>query len=147
MNQPIATLSNRLQRGFTMLELLIALVILSVGLLSLAGLQATGLRNNHSAYLRSQATVLAYNALDRMRANLAPALAGNYNIGLGVTTIPTSQPQALTDLTEWVGALSNTLPSGQGRINVAANIVTIQVQWDDSRGAGNVTSFTLNTRL
>ncbi len=57
------------QTGFSLLEVLIAIVITSIGLLGLAGMQATGLRNNHSAYHRSQATVLAYDIADRMRSN------------------------------------------------------------------------------
>ena len=57
--------------GFTLIEVLIAMLVLAVGLLGLAGLQATSLRNNQSAYNRSQATQLAYDIADRMRANSA----------------------------------------------------------------------------
>ena len=59
--------------GFTLIEVLISMLILAVGLLGLAGLQATGLRNNLSAYNRSQATQLAYDMADRMRANVDDA--------------------------------------------------------------------------
>lgn len=55
--------------GFTLLEMMIAVLIISFGLLGLAGLQAASLRNNHSAYLRSVATQLAYELSDRVRAN------------------------------------------------------------------------------
>ena len=55
--------------GFSLLEVLITVVIVSIGLLGLAGLQATGLQNNQKAYHRSQATVLAYDLTDRIRAN------------------------------------------------------------------------------
>ncbi len=58
-------------KGFTLIEVLIAMLILAIGLLGLAGLQATSLRNNMSAYNRSQATLLAYDMADRMRANVA----------------------------------------------------------------------------
>ncbi len=57
------------QTGYSLIEVLIAIVVTSIGLLGLAAMQATGLRNNHSAYQRSQATVLAYDIADRMRAN------------------------------------------------------------------------------
>lgn len=57
------------QAAFTLLEVLITLIILSIGLLGLAGLQTMSLRNNHSAYLRSQATSQIYDIVDRMRAN------------------------------------------------------------------------------
>ena len=55
--------------GFTLIEVLIAMIILAVGLLGLAGLQATTLKNNQSAYNRIKATQLAYDIADRMRAN------------------------------------------------------------------------------
>ncbi|MEJ2142634.1 MAG: type IV pilus modification protein PilV, partial [Gammaproteobacteria bacterium] len=54
--------------GFSLLEVMIAMVIFSIGLIGLAGLQSASLGYNHSAYLRSQATYLAYNILDKMRA-------------------------------------------------------------------------------
>jgi len=57
--------------GFTLIEVLIAMLVLAVGLLGLAGLQAVSLRNNLSAYNRTQATQLAYDMADRMRANVA----------------------------------------------------------------------------
>ncbi|NOS87695.1 MAG: type IV pilus modification protein PilV [Methylococcaceae bacterium] len=57
------------ERGFTLIEVLVAMVVLSIGLLGLAGLQATSLKSNQSAYHRSQATQLAYEMADRMRAN------------------------------------------------------------------------------
>ncbi len=75
-------------RGFTMIEVLIAMVILAIGLLGLAALQAVGMRNNHSALSRFQATLSAYDMADRLRSNSAssidtPAflafLAANYN--------------------------------------------------------------------
>ena len=63
------------QSGFSLLEVLIAIVVTSIGLLGLAAMQATGLRNNHSAYHRSQATVLAYDIADRMRSNVSSMLS------------------------------------------------------------------------
>ena len=59
--------------GFTLIEVLIAMIVLAVGLLGLAGLQATSLRNNQSAYNRIKATQLAYDIADRMRANYTEA--------------------------------------------------------------------------
>lgn len=72
--------------GFTLIEVLISMLVLAVGLLGLAGLQATGIKNNLSAYHRSQASILAYDLADRMRANIADA--GN----LGATTYKTNDP-------------------------------------------------------
>ena len=122
-------------RGFTLLEVLVAIVVLSIGLLGLAGLMASSLKNSHSAYQRTQATWLAYDALDRMRANRQVALAGGYNLALGAT--PGGSDLAATDLGEWDAALTNTLPAGDGSIAVAAGgAVKVIVQWNDTRGTG-----------
>lgn len=56
-------------RGFTLLEVLIALLIFSLGLLGLAGLMVVSVKTNQSAYLRTQASFLAQSMADRMRAN------------------------------------------------------------------------------
>jgi len=65
-------------RGFTLLEILLASVILSVGMLAVASLQLKSLRQNNSDFVRSQAIVLAYDMADRIRANKAGADANNY---------------------------------------------------------------------
>ena len=65
-------------RGTALLEVLIALVVFSLGMLGLAGLQTLSLQFNTSAYYRTQATTLAYGLADRMRANRQAALDGEY---------------------------------------------------------------------
>ena len=56
-------------QGVTLIEMLFTLLIISIGLLGLAGLQSRGQQFNHEAYIRTQATTLAYDMMDRMRAN------------------------------------------------------------------------------
>lgn len=137
--------------GFTLIEVLIAMVVLAVGLLGLAGLQATSLRNNQSAYNRSQATQLAYDLADRMRANVA-GKATYTSILPGAATaktncLPTTMPvtgcspaeMAENDLFEWNLAVTTTLPSGVGIIAVATGVYTITINWDDDRN-GNTDS-------
>lgn len=120
------------QRGFSMIEVLVTVLILAIGLLGLAGLQSTALRSNHSAYLRSQATVLAYDITDRMRANRTAALNGGYDVGLGA---PTGSGMPAEDLVAWKNNLLEMLPAGDGTVTRAAGgRFTITVQWDDSRG-------------
>lgn len=123
--------------GFTLLEVLIALLVLSVGLLGIAGLQLTSLRSNHSAYLRSQATILAYDILDRMRANRAQAQADDYNTTIAaVSDLPSisdSSTQAARDLNSW-GTAVLALPAAKAIVKVDANnIVSVSISWDDSR--------------
>lgn len=134
------------QRGLTLIEVLIAVLVLSIGLLGLAGLQATSLQFNHSANLRSQATNLAYEMTDRMRANRDAALNGQYNLAL--TATPSAGTVPGDDLTAWRDALSDRLPSGAGSVQVDGNgIATVVVQWDDSRGAETEMQFVLTTQL
>lgn len=140
-----STLMSKAQHGFSMIEVLITVLILAIGLLGLAGLQSTGIRSNHSAYLRSQATILAYDIADRMRANRSAALVGAYTTA-GSSGIPAQ------DIIAWKNNLAAMLPEGDGIISrTAGNRFTITVQWDDRRGenqAGTTTkSFVLRTDL
>lgn len=134
------------QSGFSMVEVLVTLVVLSLGLLGVLGLQVTGLQRNDGAYLRTQASLYAYDIADRMRANRDNALSGTYNL-LMTDAIPSGTGIANTDRVEWFTDLGS-LPSGDGSINVAGNVATIVVQWNDSRaGGGQTASVTVRTFL
>lgn len=135
------------QRGFSMIEVLVAILVVSVGLLGIAGLQAYGLQANHSAYLRSQATVLAYDALDRMRANIDAATAGAYN--LTMSDSPSGSGSiATSDLSEWMTNIQTTLPSGDGEINVdSSGMATVKVQWLDDKRKQETQTFEVDTQL
>jgi len=133
------------QSGFTLLEVLVAVLVLAIGLLGLAGLLASSIRNNQSAYQRTQATWLAYDIVDRMRVNRAAALASsnNYNTALGSPATCVANPtlsgaMAAQDLTGWKNQLACALPAGDGSVavNSATRLVTVNVQWNDSRGIG-----------
>lgn len=124
-------------KGFTLIEVLIAMLILAIGLIGLAALQITGIRNNQSAYYRSQATQLAYNLADRMRTNVAGKTT--YTTGTATATANclttagcTKEEMAENDLKEWNDAISSTLPSGTGTVTEASGIYTITINWDDN---------------
>ena len=141
--------SHRTQRGFTLLEVLVSMIVIVLGLLGYAGLQATSIKNNHTAYLRSQATMLAHDIVERMRVNQAAAIAGSYNVSFGST--PGGGGVAGDDISEWKRNLSQSLPAGDGKVTVFGagaqqGIVQIEVQWDDS-GDGSLTNFTTQSRL
>jgi type IV pilus assembly protein PilV len=162
-------------RGFTLLEVLIALLVMSIGLLGIGKLMILSARANDSAYMRSQATALGYTILDAMRANRQAAIVQGYDTAMGVfpgpagcgTTVATpctSGQQTQNDLSQWGNALALELPLGQGSITTAtgadtstgANNITatIVVQWADKvaeqsfgNAAGNINSITLETVL
>jgi type IV pilus assembly protein PilV len=109
------------QRGVTMLEVLIAILIISVGLLGTAGLQAVSLRASIAANERTTATLLAYDAADRMRANKAGFALGAYhnytatqNTNCLAAAGCTPQQLAQHDMWEWNNAITLALPSGMG---------------------------------
>lgn len=135
------------QKGVGLLEVLIAILVLSVGLLGMASLQLNAMKFNESATVRTQANILAYNVVDRMRANRSVALAGTYNIGIDET--PSGTTVASNDLIWWKQQLSQNLPEGKGSITQAGNIFTITISWDESRieGDGAVQSFIYETRI
>lgn len=128
--------SIRRQQGATLIEVLIAVVVLSIGLLGLAGLQVTSVQSNHSAYQRSQASLLASDLADRMRANRDAALGNAY-----LMDFPTSSSsndvdgsQADKDKAEWLNNLALRLPEGTGKVEKDDTLITISVRWNDNRG-------------
>lgn len=116
------------QCGFSLIEVLVTLVVLAIGLLSLAALQIATLKNNNSALSRFEATTLAYEILDRMRANRTPALQGNYDVALNAAA-PSCSTIASCDLRDWLTALAGNLPAGDGTIVVNGRQATVTVQW------------------
>lgn len=141
--------------GFTLLEVMIALLIFSVGLLGLAGLQASGMQSNKTADLRSIALFMAHDMAERIRSN-SRGTTGDYDaIVTGVPAEPTNciTTQSCTasadianwDVFEWQTGLSNLLPSGRGTVtrSVATGSLTITVMWDEAltgtlgEGCGN----------
>jgi type IV pilus assembly protein PilV len=126
--------------GFSLIEVLVAVLVLSIGLLGLAGLQGRALRDNQSSFLRSQAVQGGEDILDRMRANRAAARDGAYDIALGGS--PGGSGMAKTDLTEWKAALAGALPASDGSVVVAGNIATVVVNWTEAAGVQTVTVVT-----
>lgn len=127
-----STVKRKTQRGTTLIETMVALVVLSVGLLGIAALQMASLRNNRGAHFRSQAQVMAYDITDRMRANHETAELNAYVLAMGAT--PATTGIAQTDLVQWKQTLSDTLPGGVGQISRDGNMFLIRIQWTDSMG-------------
>jgi type IV pilus assembly protein PilV len=130
------------QQGFSLLEVLVTLVIISFGLLGIAGALVNGMKNNQSSTARTQATVLANDIIDRMRANRTTAETAPfaYNIALGAA-VPAGNTIVLNDLAQWRASLAAAMPSGTGSVTMAnATQVTVVVQWNDARASGDGTA-------
>lgn len=115
--------------GFTLLEVLIAIVVVAFGLLGLAGLQVFSLRNNVSAAQRVAASALTADIVDRMKANYQGVVAGNYDVpgaAYGPAVAACAEKNgacnptelATTDLFQWQQRVAATLPGGVGRVCV-----------------------------
>lgn len=132
-------------RGFSLIEVLVALLVLSIGLLGLAGLQTLGLKFNTQSYQRTQAVLNSYDIIDRIRANPGGVAADVYdNIGLGQTPdIPatpdcsanpgcTATDMADYNIDQWLASLSNLLTQGDGVVcNGTLDVTTLACDDDD----------------
>ncbi|MBX3685361.1 MAG: type IV pilus modification protein PilV [Rhodocyclaceae bacterium] len=123
------------QSGTTLIEVLVAVVVLSIGLLGIAGLQLSALRNTQGAYERSAAVILANSLAERMAADRAQAIAGAYNMAMGGCTGPGGGSLAGVNLTAWSTEIKQMLgDSGCGSVNCAAGLCVVTIQWQDRGG-------------
>lgn len=149
---------NNKSKGFTLLEVMIAIFVLAVGLLGVAALQATGSKNNQTAFLRTQSIQNIYNLADRIRANVAGAQSGDYVASAAPvitydcmsnfsnTTIVnkcSATEMAKADLVSWFASISANLPGGSGRASCSdlvttdgdacskGSLYTISVSWNE----------------
>lgn len=143
------------QQGFTLLEVMISALVLSVGLLGLAGLQGVSLKMSQGSYLRVQAVNLAYEIVDAMRANKANAASynGTWEVITGNQAFATAYSSgtaiATSDITAWRNRLAY-LPDGTGTILVTGGtMVTVTINWDETRfeGSSSTQSFLFKTEL
>ncbi len=130
-------LKSNSNNGFTLIEVLVAVIVLAMGLLGFAALQAVTLKNSQSSYHRSVATQLAYDIADRMRANhtvanLYTSVTATAHADCATTVGCTATAMAENDLAEWNQALTE-LPLGSGEITGAAGTYKVDISWDDNK--------------
>lgn len=139
--------------GFSMIEVLVTLLVISLALLGTAGLQSYSMRLNQGGQYRSLAVFLAADLAERMEANKAAAVAGSYALadttgaafvtgGSGVSTACSANacsPTALAnfDLSQWQNAVAATLPQSSWSVTQvvsgAQSSYTITIGWIDRR--------------
>ncbi|PAV25161.1 type IV pilus assembly protein PilV [Tamilnaduibacter salinus] len=154
------------QSGITFIEVLVTMVIVGVGLLGVAAMTLDGLNNNRSAYLRTQASLLAYDMADRIRLNSgqASSYAGFTTKGAG-TSVPSClsnnsgcSPSKLVaaDKAQWASAIQGSggdfifLPAAQGAVTQNGDEFTVAVNWVETQwdeGAGEETDQTQTFQL
>jgi type IV pilus assembly protein PilV len=152
----ITSLNQTKPRGFSLIEVMVALLVLSIGLLGLAALQTTSLQYNTDSYTRTQATLLAYDIVDRMRANSIGLNAGNYDVATDATAATAKAATAACgtsscipsdvakyDLGQWYARMELLLPESTvtGKLatlvrdstpaSATFNTVTITIKWKE----------------
>jgi type IV pilus assembly protein PilV len=144
-------------KGFTIIEVLVAMIILAIGVLGLGIMQITSLQNTQSGQMRSQASILAYDMIDSMRGNVASVTDLSYEIGVdeilptaavcyGAGANCTPQQMADSDIVRWKSNLAAAQPSGNGSVAIQvpaavgiAMTMTVNITWVDPYSAANGT--------
>jgi type IV pilus assembly protein PilV len=134
------------QSGFSMIEVLVTLLIISLALLGTAGLQAHSMRLNQGGQFRTQAVFLAADLAERMEANKPGAMAGSYAMASSssantistacVTNACSATDLAAYDLSQWQNAVAVTLPQSSWTVvnpGGSPSTVTITISWVDRR--------------
>jgi type IV pilus assembly protein PilV len=122
-----------------LIEVLVAVAVLAFGLLGIAAMQATTLRNSQSASERSEAVIATDSILERMRANISAARIGRYNIPK-TCSVPVAGDLVANDLHDWIQGLQDRFGTGAcGTIDCGSIECTVTVTWDDSRGTAGAT--------
>jgi len=117
--------------GFSLIEVLVAILIFSFGLLGIAGLMTVSIRNNHNGYMRSQAIMLNHSLVEGMRANVTGLWQGAYN-GEAPSSLTkvcdlnsrcNYQDLADFDMQQWGVLINQYLPNGAGTINCETPVI------------------------
>jgi|SRR5690554_4420734 len=153
---PGVVFAGRNAAGFSMIEVLVALVVLAIGLLGFALLQTMNLRFTQSANYRTQATNLAYDLLDQMRANRFQAAwyADLASFDDTITDIECTRPTGAVTIQasseRWKCQVARALgPSARADVTYDLGEVTVEISWGDHRWEEGTadTEFSLTTRL
>lgn len=140
MKRSHAAINPRHQRGLSLLEILIAVLVLAVGVLGIAALQSVTLKNNQSSSIRTMAVIQSYSMMDMLRANREVARAGVYNQGFLCAQPDAADPgtpqagRVNGDVGRWIAQLQQSIgESACGSIACGANECEIGVRWNDER--------------
>ncbi|WP_395609213.1 type IV pilus modification protein PilV [Pseudomonas sp. B22129] len=137
------------QSGMTLVEVLVSVLILAVGLLGAAVIQLNALKYTDSSRMTSQASFIAYDMLDRVRANSGADYTWN-QAGSASPGTAGASVRAL-DLHDFEANIAGFAGAGgKGSVAVSGSEVTVSISWDDARGANTPAAretFSLTSRI
>jgi type IV pilus assembly protein PilV len=139
-------------QGATLVEILVAVIILSFGLLGIAAMQTRALQGNQSSLQRSQAIMLNNSLLDAMRIDKANMIAGKYQVTEVEDESGISEPGLPgVNLKDWIRTADQIVGSssrGTVSCNLVNNVCSVTLKWDDSKAGGlSDQSVTITTKL
>ena len=135
MKKNISNAMKKNINGSSLLEELIALVIISIGLLGMTSLQLTAMKDNQVALDHTQASNLACEILDLMRANPDLSMDDRYNMSFN-TSSSTSTGVSYVDVNNWKSRIAQMLPDGDASITRNGKVFTITIQWNETHSGG-----------
>ena len=149
LNTPFSHCLPRHQVGMTLIEVLVTVLILAIGLLGSAGIQLNALKYTDSSRMTSQASFIAYDMLDRIRANPD----ADYSWGRAESAPASTSTASVRDLDLHdfeANILGFAGESAKGSVAISGSEVTVSVSWDDRRGTHTPDAqetFTLTSRI
>jgi type IV pilus assembly protein PilV len=146
------------QMGFTLVEVLVTTLILSIGMLGILTMQARSLQYNHQAYLRSQAIFLIDSIIDKMRSNTGSISESEYLTHFTnshasisnncISSSCTSMQIADWDKKTWKSEIALALPEGKGAIsNVGERTFNVRVRYTAQRAGNNPDQLDVTVQL
>ena len=126
---------NKMMRGSSLLEELIALVIVSIGLLGMTRMQLASMKDNQVALDHTQASSLACEIFDLMRANRTLSMSDRYNLPLK-TNVSLGSDAPSEDLYSWKNRVAQLLPNGDGSVSHDGTLFTVTIQWSEAHSGG-----------
>jgi type IV pilus assembly protein PilV len=134
------------QTGFSLIEVLVAMIVVAIGLIGVAGIQAAAVKYTKGSEGRSYAAQLAYDITDRIGSSKTMLQTGAYaslsqfqSVNCNRNFLPTSAVQTEIDAALWRNQIACSIPSGQGQVTIGGinssglYPVTVTIRWDESR--------------
>ncbi|WP_374604458.1 type IV pilus modification protein PilV [Arenimonas sp.] len=136
----------KFQLGASLIEVMVAILVMAIGMLGIAALQAVSLRNTQGSAERTNAIIQSYSMLDTMRANREQARAGNYDENW-LCEAPDDAGRISGEIGNWIEQMQATVsPTACGQIDCGTVECTVEVRWNDELATGGEEEYVITTK-